>query len=117
LSQPEGADKKDDKPKPPDFIESLAQHFPKETGELMGAFKEVLLTWTGSKPEQIRAGIQLESRVTFGFMALMALVFVVAGFLAWQKILSSETVAFIFGTSFGSMVTFLYKFLMGEDKG
>ncbi len=109
-------EKKDEKPKPPDLIESLATHFPKETGELMSAIKEVMLTWTGSRPEQVKAEIQLESRVSIGFMILMGLVFVVTGFLAWQKVLGSDTVAFIFGTAFGSLVTFLYKFLMGEEK-
>lgn len=109
-------EKKNDKPKPPDLIESLAKHFPKETGELMMAIKEVLMTWTGSRPEQIKAEIQLESRVSIGFMILMGVVFAVTGFLAWQKVLGSDTVAFIFGTAFGSLVTFLYKFLMGEEK-
>jgi len=109
-------EKKNDKPKPPDLIESLAKHFPKETGELMMAIKEVLLTWTGSRPEQIKAEIQLESRVSIGFMILMGVVFAVTGFLAWQKVLGSDTVAFIFGTAFGSLVTFLYKSLMGEEK-
>jgi len=33
-----------------------------------------------------------------------------------KKILSGETVAFIFGTAFGSMVTFLYKFLTGTEE-
>jgi hypothetical protein len=102
--------------KHPDIIESLAKHFPKETGELLTAAKEVLLTWTGSKPEQVKADLQIQSRVTLGFMFLMALVVATAGFLAYEKILSGETVAFIFGTAFGSMVTFLYKFLMGTDE-
>jgi hypothetical protein len=109
-------DKKSEEPKPPDLIESLAKHFPKETGELMSAIKEVMLNWTGSRPEQIKAEIMLESRVSIGFMILMGVVFAATGLLAWQKILSSDTVAFIFGTAFGSLVTFLYKFLMGGDK-
>src|SRR5947209_222518 len=49
-----------------DIVESLAKHFPKETGELLTAAKEVLLTWTGSKPEQIKADLQIQSRVYAG---------------------------------------------------
>lgn len=82
----------------------------------MTAAKEVLLTWRSSKPKQVKADLQIQSSVALGFIFLMALVRATARFLAWEKILSSETVAFIFWIAFGSMVTFLYKFLLGTEE-
>ena len=99
----------------PNIIESLHKYFPQEGGQLLLAIKDILLSYTGSNPEQVKAQMKIESRVTLGFMIMVGAIIGLSFFLALAGILSGETIAFIFGTSFGSIVTFLYKFLVETE--
>ena len=62
-------------------------------------------------PEEIKAEYRLTTMIAVSFVLLIAAIIGITSYLVTIGKLSGETVAFIFGTAFGSIITFLYKYL------
>jgi len=67
-------------------------------------------------PEEIKAEYRLTMTVSICFVALMFAIILVTSCLVIIGKLGGETVAFIFGTAFGSVITFLYRYLAPTEK-
>jgi len=66
-------------------------------------------------PEQIKAEYRLTMTISICFVALMFAIIGITGYLVIIGKLGGETVAFIFGTAFGSVITFLYRYLAPQE--
>ncbi len=90
-----------------DLVKDLLNKYP----EPMGKILESIAYRISGNPEEIKAETRLALSTTIGFIALMFLIVSVTSALALVGKLGGETVAFIFGTAFGSIITFLYRYL------
>lgn len=62
-------------------------------------------------PEEIKVDYRLTAWITFGFFVLMIGILIATSALSLYGKLSGDAVAFIFGTAFGSIITFMYRYL------
>lgn len=76
---------------------------------------EIINTAIRGRPEAIKAEYTLKKHTMFAFVILIALMLSLTTWLAVLNKLSGDTIAFIFGTAFGSIITFLYRFLSGKE--
>jgi hypothetical protein len=90
-----------------DIIKDLLNKYP----EPMGKILESIAFRISGNPEEIKAETKLALSTTIGFIVLMFMIVGVTSALALVGKLGGETVAFIFGTAFGSIITFLYRYL------
>jgi hypothetical protein len=90
-----------------DIVKDLVNKYP----EPMGKVLEAIAYRISGNPEEIKAEAKLATYTTIGFIALMVGILIATSALAFVGRLSGETVAFIFGTAFGSIITFLYRYL------
>jgi hypothetical protein len=90
-----------------EIVKDLVDKYP----EPMGKVLEAIAYKISGNPEEIKAEAKLATYTTLGFIGLMIGILVATSALAFVGRLSGETVAFIFGTAFGSIITFLYRYL------
>jgi hypothetical protein len=90
-----------------DIVERLIEKSPDPLGKILDTVSHAL---TGH-PEEIKADYRVTLVTTIGFLALMFSIVVVTTWLAAIGKLGGETVAFVFGTAFGSIITFMFKYL------
>lgn len=93
-----------------DLLKVIIEKYPDPVGKIL----EAISYYIGGNPEEIKAEARLSFTTTMGFIILMFLIVGITSGLAFANKLSGETVAFIFGTAFGSIITFLYKYLTPE---
>jgi VIT1/CCC1 family predicted Fe2+/Mn2+ transporter len=67
------------------------------------------------RPETVKAEISLKKWTMGAFVVLIGVMLGITTYLAVLDKLSGDTVAFIFGTAFGSIIGFLYRFLSGKE--
>jgi hypothetical protein len=89
----------------------LLQKSPDPLGKITETIVEIL----HGSPEEIKAEYSLVKSTTLAFVGLMSAIIVITSVLAVMDKLSGDTVAFIFGTAFGSIITFLYRYLSGKE--
>jgi len=95
-----------------DIVKELVNRYP----EPMGKILEAIAYRISGNPEEIKAEAKLATYTTIGFIALMFTIVAVTSALALVGRLGGETVAFIFGTAFGSIITFLYRYLTSRPE-
>jgi len=94
-----------------DLLKLILEKYPDPVGKIL----EAISYYISGHPEEIKAEARLSLTTTVGFIALMFLIVGITSWLAFTDKLSGDTVAFIFGTAFGSIITFLYKYLTPEE--
>jgi len=67
------------------------------------------------RPEAIKAEYTLKKYTMVAFVILIGVMLSITTWLAVLDKLSGDTIAFIIGTAFGSIITFLYRFLSGKE--
>jgi len=67
-------------------------------------------------PEEIKADYKLTAWTTVGFFVLMIAILIATTVLSLAGNLSGDAVAFIFGTAFGSIITFMYRYLSPDKE-
>jgi len=90
-----------------EIVKDLLNKYPQPMGKIL----EAIAYRISGNPEEIKAEAKLATYTTIGFIALMVGILVATSVLAFVGRLNGETVAFIFGTAFGSIITFLYRYL------
>lgn len=98
-------------PGQPQWIETIIERYPEQLGELLKALPEMI---TGN-PKRIEAETRIAMRTLTGFFILMVVIVTLTAFLAYNKILGGDAVGFIFGSAFGSIITFLYRYLIPAE--
>jgi hypothetical protein len=68
------------------------------------------------RPEELKMEYKITRMTLFGFFVLMCGILTVTTILTTMNKMTGETAAFIFGTAFGSIITFLYKFLLPSSE-
>ena len=76
---------------------------------------EIITNAIRGRRETIEAEHLLKKNTMIAFVVLVAMMLLITTYLAVLDKLSGDTVAFIFGTAFGSIITFLYRFLSGKE--
>jgi len=66
-------------------------------------------------PKKIEADTKIALRTLTGFFILMVIIVTITAFLAYNKILGGDAVGFILGSAFGSITTFLYRYLIPAE--
>ena len=90
-----------------DIVLELIQKSPNPLKEILDALAVVLR----GHPEEIKADYKLTAWTTAGFFVLMIAILIATSALSLAGNLSGDAVAFIFGTAFGSIITFMYRYL------
>lgn len=98
-------------PKQPLWLETIIERYPEQVGELLKVLPEMI---TGN-PKKIEAETKIALRTLTGFFILMVMIVTLTAFLAYNKILGGDAVGFILGSAFGSITTFLYRYLIPAE--
>lgn len=92
----------------PQWLEMIIERYPKQVGEIL----ETLPSMIGGNPKKIEAETKIAMRTLKGFFYLMGIIVVLTTILAYKGVLGGDAVGFILGSAFGSMITFLYRYLI-----
>lgn len=95
----------------PRWLETIIERYPEQVGELLKALPEMI---TGN-PKKIEAETKIAMRTLTGFFILMGVIVTITAILAYNKILGGDAVGFILGSAFGSITTFLYRYLIPAE--
>lgn len=95
----------------PRWLETIIERYPEQVGELLKALPEMI---TGN-PKKIEAETKIAMRTLTGFFILMGVIVTITAVLAYNKILGGDAVGFILGSAFGSITTFLYRYLIPAE--
>ncbi len=95
----------------PQWLEMIMERYPEHVGELLKVLPEII---TGN-PKQIEADTKIAMRTLTGFFTLMAGIIIITAFLAYKGVLGGDAVGFILGSAFGSIITFLYRYLIQAE--
>lgn len=98
-------------PGQPQWLETIIERYPEQVGELLKVLPEMI---TGN-PKKIEAETKIALRTLTGFFILMVIIVTLTAFLAYNKILGGDAVGFILGSAFGSITTFLYRYLIPAE--
>lgn len=93
------------------WLETIIERYPEQVGELLKVLPEMI---TGN-PKKIEAETKIALRTLTGFFILMVIIVTITAFLAYNKILGGDAVGFILGSAFGSITTFLYRYLIPAE--
>lgn len=95
-----------------DILEKLIEKCPDPLAKILDTISDAFI----GHPEAIKADYRITLAITTGFLALMFAIVGVTTWLAVLEKLSGETVAFVFGTAFGSIMTFLFRYLASKEE-
>lgn len=98
-------------PGQPQWLETIIERYPEQVGELLKVLPEMVL----GNPKKIEAETKIALRTLTGFFILMVIIVTITAFLAYNKILGGDAVGFILGSAFGSITTFLYRYLIPAE--
>ncbi len=95
----------------PQWLEMIIENYPEQVKGLLDILPVVL----AGNPKKIEAETKIAISTLRGFFILMAIIISITAFLAYNGILSGDAVGFILGSAFGSMITFLYRYLIPAE--
>jgi hypothetical protein len=89
--------------------------FLEENPNLVHEIADAVTIAIRGRPEVIKAEYTLKKYTMVAFVILIGVMLSLTTWLAVLDKLSGDTIAFIIGTAFGSIITFLYRFLSGKE--
>ncbi|MEA3323581.1 MAG: hypothetical protein U9Q37_00335 [Euryarchaeota archaeon] len=95
----------------PQWVDTIIERYPEQVGMLL----ETLPTVIAGNPQKIEADTKIAVNTLRGFFILMSIIVILTAFLAYKGVLSGDAVGFILGSAFGSMITFLYRYLIPDE--
>jgi len=95
----------------PQWLEMIIENYPEQVKGLLDILPAVL----AGNPKKIEAETKIAISTLRGFFILMAIIISLTAFLPYNGILSGDAVGFILGSAFGSMITFLYRYLIPAE--
>lgn len=98
-------------PERPNWLEMMIERYPEQVGKLL----ETLPVMVTGNPKQIEADTKIALRTLTGFFTLMVIIVSLSSFLAYKGVLGGDAVGFILGSAFGSIITFLYRYLIPAE--
>lgn len=107
--------KQDDEKKKTTWID-VANELVKKSSDPLGKILDFIAVALQGRPEEIRAELEVSRMITIGVFVIVLAVLIITGALAYVGKLSGDAVAFVFGTAFGSLLTFLYRYLKPREE-
>lgn len=95
----------------PQWIDMLIERYPEQVGVLLETIPSII----AGNPKKIESETKIAISTLRGFFVLMTTIVILTAFLAYKGILGGDAVGFILGSAFGSMITFLYRYLIPEE--
>ncbi|MCX9014034.1 MAG: hypothetical protein OIN89_04430 [Candidatus Methanoperedens sp.] len=99
------------KPEQPRWLEMIIEGYPEQVGDIL----RTLPTMIGGNPKKIESETKIAMRTLAGFFIMMIVIVVLTAVLAYKGVISGDAVGFILGSAFGSMITFLYRYLIPAE--